>query len=474
MSRRESVARAPWTAWILLPGALLAGGLLWRMYCTIERVQWNAPRFAPSFALAGGLNFYGTREAGPYLGWIYGPVFPIYLLPASLVSDLDGAYAVAWLLNLAAFLVPAWLVARLVLRDSAPTALAVLIWTLLSLGSEVTHTQFYYLHVDTLCVGLTLLAAWAVARGGSTGFGGPWLHVAAATAALAVWTKQSAIAVPAILCLWLFHSGERKAALRLAVWFSTYALVLAIAFAVWFGPRQLWFNLVVFHLHNPFRPSGNAEFFLQLVAAAPVWLLAAVGLLAARHFSGEMAPVGGPGAAMTSLLGWLALGSLPLGLLAATKVAGGWNSLHSLNFALLLLALALVRTAFAPALPRPSRLALGLACLAPLAGGWLAAESADLRWTPGTMQSTDLAYARKHGGRLYLPWNPLITLISDGKIYPFDDALLCLWRAGLEPPLESIRRDLPHGAIIVYPEPAQSQFALNYLGRKAPAAPGQK
>jgi hypothetical protein len=469
MTRAATSARTVGAGWFLVPGTAVMILLLWRMYCTIERVQWNAPRLVPSFALADGINFYGTRAAGPFLGWVYGPVFPLYLLPAALVPGLNGTFALAWLLNLAAFLGPAWLVARRALPGRPAAAIAMFFWAALSLSAEVSQTQFYYLHVDTLCIGLTLLAAWALARAVAAPESRGGLHVAAAGAALAIWTKQSAVAAPAIFALWLVWSGRPRVAARLMVWVAAYVGLMGAVFVAWFGREALWFNLVQIHLHNPARTDGTGRFFGQLLASSPGWLLAALALLLVRQLEEGGSPASKPPArTMENLLLWLAVGNLPLGLVAATKVAGGWNSLHSLNYALLWLALALARQTVSGSLSRPGRLVLGLASLALLASGWTAAEAADLRWRPGTMQATDLAYARAHAGRLYLPWNPLITLITDRKIYPFDDALLCLARAGLEPPAAAVRREMPHGALVVYPDPAQSQFALTYLNPDPP------
>jgi len=460
-------SRTGWAGWILAPGAAVIALLLWRMYCTVERVQWNGPRLTPSFALAEGLNFYGTRSAGPFLGWVYGPVFPLFMVPAALVPNLNGAFALAWGLNLAAFLLPAWLVARLALREFRGVATALFFWTALSLAGEVSHTQFYFLHVDTLCVGLTLLAGWALVQAVGQPELRRWVHAAAALTALAIWTKQSAAAVPVIFILWLMAAGERPLAGRFLVYVLLYGGLLGVGFMAWFGGEQVLFNLVWVHLHNPARPDGQGAFYGQLLASSPGWLIPGVALVLARRAHGIAEECAAPARRMQSLLLWLAIGSLPLGLVAASKVAGGWNSLHSLNFALLWLALALAREATQPGLGRAARLALVVAGGAPLVTGWLAAEAADLRWRPDTIQAEALASAREHAGHLYLPWNPLVTVITDHKIYPFDDALVCLSRLGIPASIEAVRRDIPTRAIVVYPEPAQSQYALQYLQKDA-------
>jgi hypothetical protein len=118
---------------------------------------------------------------------------------------------------------------------------------------------------------------------------------------------------------------------------------------------------------------------------------------------------------------------------------------------------------------RPA-LMLGAALLVGLAVDYRMAFMRESVWTPYRGLENLLERARASPGSLYLPWNPLITILSDRKIYPFDDALLSLWRAKLEPPREAIRAAIPAGAVIFYQEPSQSHFALNYFGPEARAA----
>ena len=58
-----------------------------------------------------------------------------------------------------------------------------------------------------------------------------------------------------------------------------------------------------------------------------------------------------------------------------------------------------------------------------------------------------------------------MTIISDRKVYPFDEGLRYLWMARLEPPRAVIQAAVPKGAFILYQEPSQSHFALNYFGK---------
>lgn len=61
-----------------------------------------------------------------------------------------------------------------------------------------------------------------------------------------------------------------------------------------------------------------------------------------------------------------------------------------------------------------------------------------------------------------VPWNPAITIVSEWRVYPLDDALYCLWTARLEPPPEKIRATVPADALRIYHEPPQSKFVERY------------
>jgi hypothetical protein len=450
-----------WSLRIGVAGAAAVVALLWwRSFCTLQQVQWNAPRLTPCFALARGLTIYGTRDHGPYLGWTYGPVSPLFLLPATWTANLTASYAIAFVLNLVAFVLPAWLAIRLALPSGRARSLALLFWASLTLSGATTLLPFAYLHVDLLCLAWLIGSVALLGRGLRAARPLGWILAAALTTSLAIWTKQSALAAPFVLAVALWWEGRR----REATWFLLGSLfataALGAVFVSWFGAEPLAFNLVEFHRHNPWRDDWK-DFFLALPRSIAGWLMAGVAVLWMRRRSTHPSLVGSE---VERLLLWLAVGSAPLGLIAALKVAGGWNSLHSLSLLVLALAIVLGRTVSACWTDLTRRNPIFLALAGPAVAGLLAAAIADLRWTPSTVQSDDLAYARLHPGKLYLPWNPLLTLITDGRIYPFDDALLCLGRAGLEAPRASVQKEIPHHALVVYPDPVQSQYALRYLG----------
>lgn len=457
--------------WALWLAALGAGAILWSALCTVPGLYWNPPRLAPSYALAEGLNIYATRASGAHLGWIYGPVFALWGVPAAWVPQITWSFAVWALLNYLAIFVPAWLVLREV-GGSVPAARQGLAWyALLLLANVITHSLVFVIHVDGLCVGLGTIACWSLARA-AAGRGDRHVPLAALAAVLALWTKQVAVALPLALLLWLAWTKRFRLMRPLFLWLVVCGGVSTIVFFLWFGGEALLFNLWLFHVQNPLRGGWGylGGEILRMSWTSGVWLVAAAWLvLAARLWGGRRAEDPHP---LPGLLGCVALCHLPLGLAAALKAGGGLNSVHSLNYFALLLALGLMRLPqkvdrpdsletrrwrVAPAFMSVTVVALGLGAAA------YHSVRMDARLLPYRGQEKMLALAQASAGRLYFPWNPLLTLITDRKIYPFDDALFCLDRAGLAPPMAAVRAAVPPEAVLYYEEPAQSHFALNYF-----------
>ncbi len=452
-------------------GLLGGGALLWLTYSGLQMVQWNAPRLAAAWAVAHGINIYGTAQSGPFLGWIYGPVFPLYFAPAAWLGSLTAFFAGAWLLNLLAALFPVALCLRPAARREDFVPLLVLYGVLL-LSSALTQRAFLFLHVDTLCVGFGLLACWSLGRGPGTGA----VFAAALFSTLAIGTKQLAVGLPIGLAMWLLTTGQYRLLGRYLFWLIVLSgLFWAMCFR-WIGADRVIFNLWWFHLRN----TSTAVSWMQLgldgltvALQAWPWLL---GLGVAWWRPGADQPsapaADDPGARLRAQLLWVALCMLPFGLLAASKTGSNSNSFHTVNYAAVWLLLALAQVWRGLGFHRRAAIGYLLLTLAALIGGGITAHRANLAWRPSRQLEADLDLARQHAGKLYMPWDPLVTLMTDRKIYPFDDALLGLSRAGFPASREAVLGEIPRGALIVYPDPVQSSFALSYLQTPpAPAAP---
>lgn len=478
------VERWSWRLSVL--GLLVLG---WTVLCTVPGVPWNAARLAPSFALARGLPIYALRDSGAHLGWFYGPGLPLWFLPCGLVENPTLGLLLAALWNAATLLVPLYFLLRTALDGAGRLAARLtILGAVLLLANRTTQASFYMLHVDGLCVAAVFGSLAALHAAAIRGWR-PGLPVAALALAYAVATKQLAIVVVPATLAWLWHEGRSALIGRWLFWLLAGGGGLAGVLLFAFGAEPLLFNTVVVHSRNPWLGDVAllAANIARLLVDCWLWLVAAVavGVLCARRGGNPSAARVGEGrdfgsreapAAMVRLLLWAAAWQAPVGFLASLKVGGGANSVHAIFY---LLAAGLVwigaHCLRSAAADDPVAVTLRQRALpAILALGFAAATACAVNfgavWAPNRVQEDLVARARAAGGRLYLPWNPLTTIVVDRKIYPFDDALLCLWRAGLEPAPAVIRATLPPGAVIFYHEPSQSHFALNYFGPEARAA----
>lgn len=472
-AQSEGVRGGRGFAWVMWGGAAAVLLVLsWSMLCTVPGVPWNAARLAPSFALARGLPIYALRDSGAHLGWFYGPVFPLWYGPAGFLENPTVALMLAAAWNLVTLVLPVWLVVRVALGGHGRIAArATLLGTVLMLAHPITQSSFYMLHIDAVCVAGVFVAGAALHAGVMRGWR-PGLPVAALAVALAIATKQLAVVfVPATL-VWLWREGRGAMIRAWLFWLVVCGGGLAGIFLAVFGPEELLFNAWLVQSRNPWQGGGwplLGARVVELVRTGWVWWLAlgAGWWVVRREWRERLTPEAG---ALVRLLGWAAVWQLPFGLMASLKAGGGLNSVHALFYGLVAV-LVIVAAGWAKAeksgsVSRPAWV-LGSVLLVGLVMDVRLAIAREPVWAPYRGLEDLVQRSKASGGKLYLPWNPLVTILSDGKVYPFDDALKCLWLAKLEPPVEAIRAALPKGAVIFYQEPSQSKFVLNYLGPEA-------
>lgn len=453
-------------------------GLVWGMMCTAPGIPWNGARLAPSFALSRGLPLYALRDSGAHLGWVYGPVFPLWYLPMGLTDNPTVGLVLASLWNAVTIVLPLWLVARVAAPGVAGLArFMTCLGAILLLANPITRSAFLFIHVDAVSMGWAIVACVSLHAAAVRGWR-PGLPVAALAVALSVAAKQvSVVLVPATL-VWLWWEGHQRLLGKWIFWLAAICGGLAAVFFTVFGAEGMLFNAWLLFSRMPWQ--GGWDILWRNVGETAwsgwLWLLAALlGSLAVRfRWREQVAPEAG---ALARLFICLALWQLPLGLAASMVVDAALNSVHATNYLLLAGLIAAASALARRGPPDASRLWWALTGVATL--GVVTAIRPALGpgtvWVPYRGQEELVALARKHQGKIYLPWNPLTTVITERKIYPFDEALHYLWLARLEPPREAILAAVPAGALIVYQEPSQSYFALRYFNKDAqpqpPAAP---
>ncbi len=444
--------------WIV--AALGIGSLFWSLCCSVPGLQWNPPRFAPAFALVHGLNPYGAQGAADQLGWQYGPVFIFWSLPATFAPTLTSAFWIWWGLNLAALLVPFWMLLGAVGIARPRRVFGGVLLCLLLLSDRATLEMLQYVHVDFLCIGFMVVALVAAVRASESPSAG-WVHLAAVATALAAWTKQTGafVAPPVVLWLWL-QPACRRSAYAFCVWTLVYGIGLGALFCAEFGADRLLFNMWRVRSQLPARDHGWAHAghaLLNALAGAWVWLLA-VGCIVIFRRKIDWRPLRSRGC----LLGLTIVGLLPIAVYSMTRSGVGTNSLHSLP--LFAMGIAALLTLLLTQAPHGGVLLVMTACS--LASAWSLREWNQVLWKPYQGADEQLQVAMANQNRAYFPWNPILTILSDHKVYPFDDALYCQWLVHADPTPGEVVSHLPRNPLFFYPEPCQSTFALTYFRKK--------
>jgi len=437
---------------LLAAAALLA--VVWASVCTVERIYWNPTRLAAAYAVAHGLDPYAPQASAAQLGWLYGPVYALVYAPVAAIPDLSCAFMAAALINTILYALPAVLLAWIVWRTWRSAAFAAL--AALTLTTAYSDT-FLWIHVDVIAAALGIVALWALilARESRSPYG--WVGLAAMAAALAPWAKQLAVAVPAAMAAWLWWSGERRRAIQFSALAAGATLLLTAGFVQWFGADALWFSMVARPAKIPFSLQTGALSAGRLFFTGGLWFVVGILLLWLRA---RQRPGDDHLYRITLPVTWLAVTSLPLGLIACFKLGGGPNSIHALYYATAWLAL--LATWLWRNYPT-SRIAVATILLLGALNGIRDHLVRGVYWMPTHYQRETLAWAKAHQGHAYFPWNPLVTILTDHQVYPTEDALYYQRLTGLQSPPAALAVAVPSDAIIVYHDPEPRGAAVAEL-----------
>jgi hypothetical protein len=378
-------------------------------------------------------------------------------------------------LNIVAFVAPLFVIFRVVLRRWPQMAWPMtVLGTVLLLSNPITNAGFYMIHVDGLCIGWALVACTAL-FGRTVLNWRPGFVVAAFALALSVATKQVAVVLIPATLLWMWREGHGKLIWGWIFWLAVVCGGLAVVVLVAFGPEELLFNAWLLFSRMPWRGGWLMLGTNLLEVLRSCWLWCASAVTAWLLFKSGKKEGVRPSLEAVSfarLLGWIAVIQMPMGLTASLLVDAELNSIHAPTY--LLISGLVLGGSFLTELSKVGNpklrirpwLSVGTIAMTGLSVAFYLCFDRPAVWKPFRGQEEVLAMVKRSPGKIYLPWNPLITIIAERKIYPFDEALHYLWLARLEPPRAAIRAAVPAGAFVVYHEPCQTHFALNYFGEK--------
>ncbi|MDA8019381.1 MAG: hypothetical protein MPN21_18215 [Thermoanaerobaculia bacterium] len=425
--------------------------------------DWNSARVVLSVGWVHGYPLYSGLDDGPVQTTMYGPVKDLLLLPASLASRPSYAIWIAGAITITSIALPIllliWCRGR-GLESSAGSTERAVFASLFALGgllvAQSTRDMTGNIHVDAPAVGFALASCVVLM---SRSLSGRRLTVAAALAALSVWTKQVQILLPLgqlVYLLWLHGATTAgRYVLRLAAW----GFGMLGAFVALFGWDGMWLNIIVLPRDHPKHIDPETLFFGALELAVGCSFGFLVLLLAIRA---------------NRTMAWrdrawllpalIAVTLLPTSLFARLIAGGRHNSYHAIYFLLATAALILARGDLFPTKPDRARWVVVAAAIgAVLWAPWR------LDWRPvlaplDNPQEQAYEFAKAHPGQAYFPWQPLSTVLAEGRLDHFDFHVHARHAAGHPLSDEHFRAYLPPDLRYVFIRPRARDYSiLGYL-----------
>ena len=442
---------------------------------------WNSARLTPAIALHHGFKLYYPLHEGPVLSTVVGPVAFLPYWPVGFVSGSPTTLIlVASGLNLTAFsLLGTWMVRRLPGSGLAQLTAWCLGAQLVLLYPALRYSLFS-IHADApalwLCgLGLCLLLqeerllSWRRCLG------------IALCLSLAVWAKQSVAPIfAAVLLLVSLRDGLRGAG-RLAGAYLIVWTVVSLGFAGWFGFEVLRDNMLVVPSRHPWMQMSlaNGEIYPQLAAVGLIartkvlaaaalqilranWPLFALLVYALLQNAGDLSakcwrwP-------RTSWAGFflIALAMLATAAVGRVKVGGAINHESYVVFFLVAAFVCwLAETGNTGGPPHRLRAGVVLAVLLLLN----LPQALDYPgWTAAWRNQNEISYRydRAHPGEVYFPWNPLSSLLAEGRLYHFDYGVFDRNLGGARVAPDHLERHLPAPHPVVASYIAHHDYILN-------------
>ncbi|MBI1371750.1 MAG: DUF2029 domain-containing protein [Phycisphaera sp.] len=478
-------------------GVVLVGWIFYTHLAANVAWSWNDIRLAPSYFVTHGVELYPAPDAGPIIGWVYGPMTAYAYTPATLAPTPTAAIVTAIVISGLLTSLSVWLV----LQTSARTLSERFVMTLAAVGFvawAMDNPQSKYamtnICADAPSLGLgviacSLLLAARRQRHRTRRHTATWI-AAAACAALATWSKQ--IEAPLVVALPLFvliDEGWRRA-LRFGVIQLIVGVVASIAMVAPYDPRGVWFCM--FELtggsqyrtwkHPGMSPFGEASLLLGEITwvwAALLIVAVAAGWWTLRRRTRRPLRLMRRHPAVLFVI--VAVLLIPLSILGMAKVGGFYNSMHTAFYVQVAAWVAIGSLAMVRHRPR---FAVAVKAVMLIAIGWkVAAALPEVDTLPGAAQLADnptergAAFVRAHPGEVYLPYHPLATYFAEHAVYHNGYGLFDRRSYGRTDTPEYVRAYLPPHLRYIARQSAAEHAELDLLPEfnrriEAPELPG--
>lgn len=443
-------------------------------------MEWNDGRLAPSAALLHGYELYYPDGEGPLLGHVYGPVSAFfYALPVLLASTPAAAI---WLGSVATFLIYILPVLWLLIRESQgrwqTAAAAFLCFWLYTFHVPMLTAPAFNIHADAPALGFGALACGlalvVVSRPHTWG----WVATALLVV-LSVGSKQVMFALPLAIAVYVGLARGRADVSRFLLWVGAVGIATLLSLALVIDFHAMIFNAVILPSSHPWRGAGGiaalVQSFRDLAPRVMPAGLALTAVVGAQVAAGRLRWTGlrdwsrGNGWLLVLIVGVL---NTPASLAGRAKIGGSMNTIaFTTYFVFAAAAMALAHLGGRD--DRVGRVEIGVAARAGLLVALLsvtvwslpmAAEVAGVtRLFTENPESAAFDYARRHPGRVYFPFNPLIPILASGEAHHFSDAIYARELAGLRVTEEHFRRWIPERVEMIATRREYEDYSLRFL-----------
>jgi hypothetical protein len=256
-----------------------------------------------------------------------------------------------------------------------------------------------------------------------------WLAVSALVAVLAVGSKQPALPVVVALPAYLWLADGRRAAFRLGAFIVIWCLLAAAIMLLTLDVRAMLYQAFAVPLEHQWRFGDGRHAFVQTLrdlgprALLPAAVVAIVGGWHLRQIRGGLRPWAGDNSWLVPLA--VAVCCLPTAVLGRMKAGGSMPALTFTVYPLAIAALAAVLQIGRPsdrtgAAQGTKMLAAVLLVALATGAGIMSAALPPVGATLSALRSDPdadaFAFVRAHPGQVYLPQNPLMTLMAEGRL----------------------------------------------------------
>ena len=443
----------------------LAGAALVLFFAVCHRLlqtplwSFNGARLMPSLALGRGINFYVLLPpGGPLYSVVYGPMFAIVYLPATLFSSPNSAVlAGAAITALLCFSTAAFVhLASFRAGRSAIDCMAFLTAGFLMCFLEPLKYSCFNIHADGPGLAFGGMACAALYSSGLEKRRLA-LPTSAWCAVLSIFCKQMFLPVPIALAVYLWAAGGRARAVRYLLWLVVAGGVASAAALYVAGPEHLYHCLIWLPAHHPWNIVGAIQAmrnFILLSMPVPVLLLACgVYLWTTGQLRGSRLRAMAANRSVPLLLVGVAL--LPFSIAGRAKAGGDTNSL---SFALFFLTcgLTVMLADFARGARSGSARRLAVAVLVgtmlPLAlfeAPLVFDIRASVKRLPQAGQEVAFEYLKRHPGEAYFPWLPLAHYCAEHRFRHYSYGIVERLMAGEAVSMADFRAYIPQDPRII-------------------------